>query len=115
MKLAKLPARITTRPPRIAAPTKSSPIMVDTGSAERQKLYRTQQWLRLRRSQLQQFPLCCECEREGVLRAAVVADHRAGHRGDWRARFFDPAALQSLCLEHHRAKLGLEYAEWLRA
>lgn len=77
-------------------------------AVERQRLYRTQRWLRLRRLQLKMHPLCRLCELEGKLTIAVVADHRDGHTGDWRGRFYDLAALQSLCLEHHGEKSALE-------
>jgi 5-methylcytosine-specific restriction protein A len=109
-KLAKLPSRLPTRQQRVVTPS----ISASTGSAERQRLYKTQRWLRLRLEQLQQHPLCALCEREGIVRAAMVADHKAGHQGDWRTKFFDPDALQSLCLDHHREKSGQEYAGWLK-
>jgi 5-methylcytosine-specific restriction protein A len=109
-KLAKLPPRLPTQQQRVAAAS----ISASTGSAERQRLYRTARWLRLRIEQLQRCPLCVLCEREGIVRAAEVADHRDGHRGNWRARFWDLEGLQSLCLDHHRAKSGNEYAEWLK-
>jgi 5-methylcytosine-specific restriction enzyme A len=109
-RLAKLPPRLPTQQQRVAAPS----ISASTGSAERQRLYRTARWLRLRLEQLQEHPLCALCEREGRVTAAEVADHRDGHMGNWRARFFDMEGLQSLCLDHHRIKSGNEYAEWLQ-
>jgi 5-methylcytosine-specific restriction protein A len=108
-RLGKLPPRLSTQQQRVAAPS----ISAATGSAERQRLYKTARWLRLRLEQLQQHPLCALCEREGIVRAAMVADHKAGHQGDWRTKFFDPDALQSLCLDHHREKSGQEYADRL--
>jgi 5-methylcytosine-specific restriction protein A len=108
-RLPKLPSRLPTQQQRVAAPSVSPA----TGSAERQRLYRTARWQRLRLEQLQRYPLCAMCERESRIIVAEVADHRAGHKGDWRERFFDLEGLQSLCLDHHREKSGQEYAEWL--
>jgi 5-methylcytosine-specific restriction protein A len=107
-RLGKLPPRLSTQ--RVAAPS----ISASTGSAERQRLYKTARWLRLRLEQLQEHPLCAMCEREGRVTAAEVADHRDGHKGDWRERFFELEGLQSLCLDHHRAKSGNEYADRLK-
>jgi hypothetical protein len=111
-KLASLPPRLPAQSARI--PAAVSPVSAENGSAERRRLYKTARWLRLRLEQLQLHPLCVLCEREGRIVPAEVADHRDGHRGDWRERFFELDALQSLCLEHHRIKSGKEYADWLQ-
>jgi hypothetical protein len=108
--LAKLPPRLPTQQQRVAAPSMSAA----TGSAQRQRLYKTARWLRLRLEQLREHPLCALCEREGRVTAAEVADHRDGHKGDWRGRFFDIEGLDSLCLYHHRIKSGNELADWLK-
>jgi hypothetical protein len=85
-------------------------------SAERRSLYHSQRWLRCRLRFLSEHPLCCECEREGLVVAAVVVDHRDGHQHrNWRERFWDERSWQSLCLDHHNRKSAAELAEWTRA
>jgi 5-methylcytosine-specific restriction endonuclease McrA len=37
-----------------------------------------------------------------------VVDHKHGHAGDWRDRFFDLDELQSLCDACHNAKSARE-------
>lgn len=63
----------------------------------------------LRERQLMQEPLCRECERQGITKAATVADHiREWKDGEteaeqWRL-FSDIDNLQSLCESHHNQK-----------
>ena len=58
---------------------------LEQASEQRRSLYHTQRWLRMRRQFLMDHPLCCECEREGLVVAAVVVDHRDGHQHrNWR-------------------------------
>jgi hypothetical protein len=97
------------RPP-VLKPRKPSGGAKPTGAVtrspaaiERQKLYNTARWHRLRISHLQESPLCVECEKRGLIVAATVVDHKRGHTGDWRERFFDSDELQSLCQSHHNA------------
>src|ERR1700759_1195608 len=78
-------------------------------AAERQRLYATAGWHRLRRAHLQGNPLCVECEAPGLIVIATVVDHKLSHHvGAWRDRFFDPDALQSLCLTCHNQKSARE-------
>jgi 5-methylcytosine-specific restriction protein A len=77
-------------------------------AAERQKLYATQRWRRLRLAHLKDNPLCVECDKQGLLVPAVVVDHAHGHAGDWRDRFFDADELQSLCQTCHNSKSARE-------
>jgi hypothetical protein len=80
---------------------------------ERRSLYHTQRWLRCRRQFLSEHPLCIECEREGLVVAASVVDHRDGHqRADWLARFWDQERWQPLCLDCHAKKSAAELARW---
>jgi 5-methylcytosine-specific restriction enzyme A len=89
---------------------------LERAGAERRALYHSQRWLRVRRQFLMDHPLCIECEREGLVVAAVVVDHRLGHqRADWRERFWDTSTLQGLCLDCHAKKSAAELAEWVRA
>lgn len=65
--------------------------------------YATQRWKRLRRTKLQQQPLCEQCERDGRLKPATVVDHIIPVRlgGDP----FPPLdRLASLCASCHGAK-----------
>ena len=70
----------------------------------RHKLYRTRAWQRLRSVQLDRHPVCAECERQGRLVPATVADHREGHGKGWQERFWRLEALQSLCKPCHDHK-----------
>ena len=89
---------------------------LELAAAERQSLYHTQRWLRCRRQFLMDHPLCRECERAGLIVAAVVVDHTNGHqRADWRERFWDQDGWQSLCLDCHARKSAAELAAWNRA
>jgi hypothetical protein len=89
---------------------------LEQASDERRSLYNTQRWLRVRRQFLSEHPLCIECEREGLVVAAVVVDHREGHQHrNWRARFWDPSRWDGLCIDHHNAKSAAELAQWNRA
>ena len=64
-------------------------------------LYKTAAWQQRRREQLRRFPLCCFCERAGLITAASVADHIQPHRGDLKL-FAGP--LQSLCPTCHSGR-----------
>lgn len=77
--------------------------------SDRQKLYQTSRWRKLRRAHLAQEPLCVHCKREGRTTPAVAVDHILGHNSpDWRDRFFDPANLMSLCTPCHAIKTKRE-------
>lgn len=69
-------------------------------ATEYRKLYKLAAWRRLRIVQLTSQPLCDRCERQGKTVAATVVNHVQPHKGD-KARFFDPANLQSLCAPCH--------------
>ena len=74
----------------------------DPEAKERQRLYATQAWRKLRTAQLRRQPWC---QAVGCCERATVADHVLGH-GDplWRERFFNPRLLQSLCATCHSRK-----------
>ena len=73
------------------------------------KLYRTQQWKRMRTVVLRDQPLCVACQRagRGSLSVAQHVDHIIPHRGD-RDLFFDKDNLQPLCVSHHSFKTNKE-------
>ncbi|MFA5377012.1 MAG: HNH endonuclease signature motif containing protein [Dehalococcoidia bacterium] len=60
-------------------------------------------WRDYRTAYLAVHPLCVECERQGVLRAATVVDHIMPHRGDM-GLFWDSANHQALCKRCHDRK-----------
>jgi len=74
----------------------------------RHKLYTGSKWRRLRAQHLQRFPLCQHCLEQGLIEPASVVDHRLGHGIGWESRFYDPAALQSLCAPCHSIKTAAE-------
>jgi 5-methylcytosine-specific restriction enzyme A len=89
---------------------------LEQASEQRRLLYHTGRWLQLRRLFLMAHPLCEACQRDGLIAAGVVVDHRDGHqRSDWLARFWDQDRWQSLCNACHLKKSARELAEWNRA
>lgn len=71
------------------------------------RLYRSGQWLALRRQQLTMHPFCVECLKAGKYTMASEVDHIIPHRNDERL-FFDPSNLQSLCHSCHSIKTARE-------
>lgn len=67
--------------------------------------YNLAAWARLRQAQLTREPLCanCLCAHEYIT-AATVVHHIDPHRGD-RAKFFDPANLESACKACHDGEI----------
>lgn len=61
-------------------------------------LYSSHRWRKLRARHLAANRLCVMCLPRPTV--AKVVDHVKPHKGDM-ALFWDPANLQSLCLEHH--------------
>lgn len=57
-------------------------------------------WDKARRTFLGRHPLCCMCERAGIVNRATVVDHVVPHRGDQRL-FWDVGNWQPLCSSHH--------------
>ena len=76
---------------------------------EHHKLYRTQQWKRMRTIALRDNPLCMACQLAGGPgpMTAHHVDHIIPHRGD-RDLFFDKDNLQPLCVSHHSFKTNKE-------
>jgi hypothetical protein len=86
---------------------------LEQASEQRRALYHTQRWLRRRLAFLRDHPLCVECERRGLVVAAVVVDHRDGHRHtQWRDRFWDEARWQALCIDCHNVKSAKEQSDY---
>jgi 5-methylcytosine-specific restriction protein A len=79
------------------------------GSA-RQRGY-TSRWEKARTSYLRSHPLCVECEKEGIVTAAIVVDHIKPHKGN-QALFWDTSNWQSLCKHHHDLKTATEDGRW---
>ena len=65
-------------------------------------LYHTSRWTRLAKAWKIAHPLCEECKRKGIIKAAEVTDHIIPWPicGD----FFDTSNLQSLCEDCNREK-----------
>lgn len=78
------------------------------------RLYRSGQWLALRRQQLTMQPFCAECLRAGKYTLASEVDHVVPHRND-EALFYDPLNLQSLCHPCHSIKTAREDGGFGRA
>jgi 5-methylcytosine-specific restriction enzyme A len=74
----------------------------------RNELY-GRRWKSARAAFLRSHPLCCECERRGMVVAAAVVDHVTPHKGDM-ALFWDSNNWQSLCKTCHSSwKQALEH------
>lgn len=72
--------------------------------------YNGRRWRNTRRKQLEDFPLCFDCELEGIDVVATVADHEPQAkiliaRGDDP---YDKQWLMSRCKKHHDSKSGRE-------
>ena len=75
--------------------------------------YHTYRWTRLSRAFRAEHPLCAECQRQGVVKAADVVDHIV----PWPVcqDFYDRSNLQSLCEDCNRTKGNRDkriIAEW---
>ena len=75
--------------------------------------YHTYRWTRLSRAFRAEHPLCAECQRQGIVKAADVVDHIV----PWPVcqDFYDRSNLQSLCEDCNRAKGNRDkriIAEW---
>jgi len=68
--------------------------------------YRSRRWQRIAARQLRVAPLCAECQRQGVTKAASACDHVTPHRGDDDA--FWHGERQSLCASCHGRKSASE-------
>lgn len=74
----------------------------DAGARLTRKVHNSSTWrYRVQPAQLRQFPLCCMCEAEGRVVAAVHVDHIRPIRDGGAA--YDPANLRSLCKPCHSA------------
>lgn len=67
-------------------------------------------WQKARKRYLQAHPLCVYCERDGMVTAATVVDHKIPHRGDMTL-FWDESNWQSLCATHHSRDKQREEAQ----
>jgi 5-methylcytosine-specific restriction protein A len=78
----------------------------------RQQRTRGRKWLGIRARMLSLNPLCVECQRIGVVRAAEQVDHIVPLS---QGGTDDDANLQGLCTEHHLRKSTLERGATYRA
>ena len=71
-----------------------------------QRLLNDRRWKELRRSYLQQHPLCERCHREGFVTAAVDVHHKqpvesAKTEQEMERLAYNPANLEALCIPCH--------------
>lgn len=66
-------------------------------------LYRSKRWRTERAAFLRDHPLCAECQRHDLIRAASVVDHIDRHGGDEMV-FWDRSRWQALCASCHGRK-----------
>lgn len=74
--------------------------------AERQRLYGTVRWQRMRKAQLERQPWCEDCLEADLYVAAKDVDHVERHEGD--VEKFYSGALRSLCHACHSRKTARE-------
>jgi len=77
-----------------------NPRTLRLGRAQRQKLYKSERWRKLRFWQLHAHPFCQCPAHTGEFVPAEVVDHIKPHRGDTRL-FFNAQNLQSLSKACH--------------
>lgn len=68
--------------------------------------YHTTAWRNLRRMHLNEYPLCVECEKKGIIRVGNIVDHITPILEGGEA--LDPANLQTLCKQCHAVKTAKE-------
>jgi len=68
--------------------------------------YNSTPWRKLRGHQLKHYPLCIECERNGITTAATTVDHVIPIEAGGEA--LDVNNLQSMCTSCHNAKSAKE-------
>jgi len=73
-----------------------------------QPFYWTSFWLRRRKLQLRQEPLCVMCLKRGLVTPARVVDHIEPHNGDWdKFRLGDLQSLCADCHDRHKRRIDL--------
>ena len=75
---------------------------------ERQKIYNTTTWQKLRLSYMQQHPLCEECLKKGIIKSAKDIHHKVSFmtvddKAERERLAFDSDNLMALCRECHNA------------
>lgn len=78
--------------------------------AERLSAYRRgygKRWQATSKGWLARYPLCAECERQGMIEQAECVDHIRPHRGDM-GLFWDAENWQGLCNWCHNRKTNME-------
>lgn len=68
-------------------------------------------WRKYRIAFLAKHPLCVECQKIGIVRAATVVDHITPHKGN-KILFWDKNNHQPLCASCHSAKTAREDGGW---
>lgn len=76
---------------------------------ERQKIYNTSTWQRLRLSYMQQHPLCEECLKKGIIKSAkdihhIISFMTTDDMCERERLAFDSNNLQALCRDCHCEK-----------
>lgn len=93
--------------PTINLPGKTPRRQDEARRRERQGVYQTSQWRKLRRAQLMGYPLCQVCSGAGLTVMAADVHHvRSFMDAEGAERLtlaYDPANLLSLCRECHNA------------
>ena len=68
-------------------------------------------WRAARKDFLRCNPLCVECHRKGIPKAAAVVDHIIHHKGDSNL-FWDRSNWQALCKQCHNRKTAATDGRW---
>ena len=78
-------------------PPGPSPFPKKTSREQPGAPYHTWRWIKLSRAIRAEHPLCAECQRRGILRAATCVDHITPWPICGEQGFFDRSNLQALC------------------
>lgn len=85
--------------------TKRYPSKPNASRKERQRVYQTQRWQKLRLFYLSEHPLCEICEENGIIKDAIDVHHKVSFVGkgeDTPFYAFNYNNLQALCKECHQ-------------
>lgn len=90
-------------------PTAPKPLRIGpaaTAEGRRQNSHQrgyTREWYRKTQAYRNEHPCCEQCEKEGVVTAATVIDHKIPHRGN-QSLFWNEDNWQALCVSCHSKK-----------
>ncbi len=80
---------------------------IQSKSIDHDKTY-GRRWKAAKQAYLAKYPLCVNCESQGITTRATDVDHIQKHNGDYRLMWDSENNYQSLCHSCHSSKTGRE-------